>query len=151
MRHYHGLWGLYVQDPFAGENAPAGPMHNRDGTIRLSWHAPLAWAGLNKVVPRATLPDAVQARRAEIQQEQNRLRQRTAELEAALRDLEIERAATQRQPHLADRYQHVLAEIERLTAEIQTINARIAQNEQTLDALGLYAAALQHHPHTPPD
>ena len=26
VRAYRGLWGLYTQDPFAGEDAPAGPM-----------------------------------------------------------------------------------------------------------------------------
>ncbi|MCB0188295.1 MAG: hypothetical protein KDE31_28695, partial [Caldilineaceae bacterium] len=31
---YRGLWGLYTQDPFAGEDAPAGPMYNRDGSVR---------------------------------------------------------------------------------------------------------------------
>lgn len=142
VRSYHGLWGLYVQDPFAGENAPAGPMYNRDGTVRRSWHDPLAWAGVHKVVPRATLADAVQARRAEIQQEQNHLREQKHAIEATLRDLDIERAATQRRPHLADRYQQVQADIERLTAELEDLRARLAQNEQTLDALGLYATAL---------
>ncbi len=151
VRHYHGLWGLYVQDPFAGENAPAGPMYNRDGTMRLSWHDPLAWAGLNKVVPRATLADAIQSHRAEIQQEQNRLRQKKRTLEATLRDLEIERVATQCQPHLADRAQHVQAEIERITAEVEAVRARLAQNEQTLDALGLYAAKVQDAQHPSKD
>src|SRR5829696_7032651 len=27
---YRGLWGLYARDPFEGEDAPAGPMYNRD-------------------------------------------------------------------------------------------------------------------------
>ena len=30
---YRGLWGLYTRDPFEGEDAPAGPMYNRDKTI----------------------------------------------------------------------------------------------------------------------
>ena len=28
-----GLWGLYARDPFEGEDAPAGPMYNRDKTV----------------------------------------------------------------------------------------------------------------------
>ena len=48
---YAGLWGLYARDPISGENAPAGPMYNRTGTIRRAWFDPLGWAGLDKVAP----------------------------------------------------------------------------------------------------
>src|SRR5918912_1543217 len=48
---YRGLWGLYAQDPISGENAPAGPMYNRDGSPRPSWFDPLGFAGLDKVPP----------------------------------------------------------------------------------------------------
>jgi hypothetical protein len=50
---YRGLWGFYAKDPVSGENAPAGPKFNRDGTIRRSWHNPLGWSGLQKVNRRA--------------------------------------------------------------------------------------------------
>jgi hypothetical protein len=50
-RYYRGLWGLYARDLFSGENAPAGPMYNRDGTVRRSWYDPVGWAGLHKVPP----------------------------------------------------------------------------------------------------
>src|SRR5262249_46367030 len=36
-----GLWGLYARDPISGENAPAGPMYERDGSPRASWFDPL--------------------------------------------------------------------------------------------------------------
>ncbi len=49
--NYRGLWGLYAQDPIAGENAPAGPMYNRDGSVRRAWYDPLGWSGLDKVPP----------------------------------------------------------------------------------------------------
>lgn len=48
---YRGLWGLYAQDPIAGENAPAGPIYDRDGNFRRRWIDPLGWAGLDKVTP----------------------------------------------------------------------------------------------------
>src|SRR5215471_3052665 len=48
---YRGLWGLYAQDPISGENAPAGPMYDRDGSPRPSWFNPLAFAGLDQVPP----------------------------------------------------------------------------------------------------
>ncbi|MCX8061033.1 MAG: hypothetical protein N3D16_00470 [Anaerolineales bacterium] len=48
---YRGLWGLYAEDPIAGENAPAGPIYDRDGAFRRRWIDPLGWAGLDKVTP----------------------------------------------------------------------------------------------------
>src|SRR5919202_1972320 len=48
---YRGLWGLYAQDPISGENAPAGPMYNRDGSPRPSWFDPLGFAELDKLPP----------------------------------------------------------------------------------------------------
>ena len=49
---YWGLWGLYTRDPFEGEDAPAGPMYNRDKTISREWFDPVGWAGLDKVPTR---------------------------------------------------------------------------------------------------
>ncbi|MBI5350566.1 MAG: hypothetical protein HZB77_14815, partial [Chloroflexi bacterium] len=41
VHHYRGLWGLYARDPIAGENAPAGPKYNRNGSVRGSWIDPV--------------------------------------------------------------------------------------------------------------
>ena len=51
VSQYRGLWGLFARDPISGENAPAGPMYNRDGSPRGSWYDPLGFAGLDKVPP----------------------------------------------------------------------------------------------------
>lgn len=51
VSEYRGLWGLFARDPISGENAPAGPMYNRDGTPRGSWFDPLGFSGLDKVPP----------------------------------------------------------------------------------------------------
>ena len=48
---YRGLWGLFARDPISGENAPAGPMYDRDGSGRPSWFDPLGFAGLAQVTP----------------------------------------------------------------------------------------------------
>ena len=48
---YRGLWGLYARDPFEGEDAPAGPMYNRDKSVARAWYDPVGWAGLDKVAP----------------------------------------------------------------------------------------------------
>ena len=53
VSQYHGLWGLFAKDPISGENAPAGPMYNRDGTPRGRWVDPLGFAGLDKATSAA--------------------------------------------------------------------------------------------------
>lgn len=73
VQQYAGLWGLYARDPISGENAPAGPMYNRDGTIRRAWYDPLGWAGLDKMPP----PDQALPL---LRQEQAALRQKLTEL-----------------------------------------------------------------------
>jgi len=70
---YRGLWGLSVQDPFQGEDAPAGPMFNRDGGVRRSWSDPVAFAELDIDPPPSRVVEllndrqrAVEARQAEL-------------------------------------------------------------------------------------
>ena len=51
VTRFRGLWGYFARDPAAGENAPSGPMYNRDGTVRRAWYDPVGWAGLDDVTP----------------------------------------------------------------------------------------------------
>ena len=46
-----GLWGLYTRDPFEGEDAPAGPMYDRDKTISREWFDPVGWPGSTRCRP----------------------------------------------------------------------------------------------------
>ena len=63
---YRGLWGLYARDPFEGEDAPAGPMYNRDKTVARAWYDPVGWAGLDKVPPPTETLEAVLEQREDI-------------------------------------------------------------------------------------
>jgi hypothetical protein len=64
VRDYRGLWGYDTRDPFGGERAPAGPRYERDGSTRLAWDRPVAWAGLDKVPPTPADESAALQRRA---------------------------------------------------------------------------------------
>jgi hypothetical protein len=64
VRDYRGLWGYDTRDPFGGERAPAGPRYERDGSTRLAWDRPVAWAGLDKVSPTPSDESAALQRRA---------------------------------------------------------------------------------------
>lgn len=66
LHDFHGMWGMFVRDPVGGENAPAGPMYNRDGQPRFAWHSPLEYAGLDAVPTPAQTPAMLDARRATV-------------------------------------------------------------------------------------
>ncbi len=70
VRDYRGLWGYDTRDPFGGERAPAGPRYERNGSTRLAWDRPVAWAGLDKVPPtKADELNALQRRAADVELE----------------------------------------------------------------------------------
>lgn len=63
VMNFRGLWGYYAQDPFSGEDAPAGPRYNRDGSVRMAWFDPLGWGGLEKVVPPVQVTEMIKGRK----------------------------------------------------------------------------------------
>jgi hypothetical protein len=137
---YRGLWGLYARDPVAGENAPAGPMYNRDGTVRRSWYDPLGWAGLDKVPPPGEIEVAVERRRVQ-------LRTRCGELEATiagkaveLAALGVEEAAAKGLPHLNQSRLALREKMAALSDELDGLRAEQASLEASFDALNAYAA-----------
>jgi hypothetical protein len=66
VKNFRGLWGYYAQDPFSGENAPAGPMYQRDGTVRKAWYDPLGWSGMDSVMPPGELSASLKERQGKI-------------------------------------------------------------------------------------
>ncbi len=138
-----GLWGLYARDPIAGENAPAGPVYNRDGQMRRSWYDPLGWAGLDKVPsPAQTLP--------QIETQQAALTARRAQLEAAIDEhgraltgLGVEAAAMVGRPHLAKTYAAHQTQIAEHARALNQARAELAGGRALAEALTLHAAEVQ--------
>ncbi|HEX3206575.1 MAG TPA: hypothetical protein VHQ68_10065, partial [Propionibacteriaceae bacterium] len=88
VRDYRGLWGYDTRDPFGGERAPAGPRYERDGSTRLAWDRPAAWAGLDKVPPTdADELAALQRRAGDVEVELGAAQARLAEEIGRLRSL----------------------------------------------------------------
>ncbi|MEM7344425.1 MAG: hypothetical protein AAF485_09280, partial [Chloroflexota bacterium] len=110
VSQYRGLWGLYTQDPLAGENAPAGPMYNRDGTVRRAWYDPLGWAGLDKVPPFYQRLDQVLDQRVVLADRQITLDAEIKQKSIQLLGLGTEIEAIHNQPHLEKIYSHHQAE-----------------------------------------
>ena len=143
VTQYRGLWGLYTQDPWSGEDAPAGPMYNRNGTVRRAWYDPVGWAGLNKFPPRNQALARVIHRQIALEK---RRRELCTQIEAKsdhLVGLGVEAAAMQNHPHLKQIYLVQQEEIDTLTTRLDQLRAEFSQNEAKLEALEQYSRRLE--------
>jgi hypothetical protein len=140
---YRGLWGLYVRDPFAGENAPAGPVYNRDGTVRRSWYDPLGWSGLDKVSPSHEIIQVVQEHRKEIEFNRTQIAEEISRKNKELIRLGVELAAMQGHAHLAKANTLHQEEIKNLSDQVKTLRSKYAAKGTLLEALDLYADKLR--------
>jgi len=129
VSQYQGLWGLYARDPISGENAPAGPMYNRDGSPRGSWYDPLGFSGLDKTPPPPQELPFIEMRVGEVEARQQAI---TAELELKARDVQelgIQLRAMDGNPHLALQYAAAKRETNALAEQVTTLRREYSQNE----------------------
>lgn len=113
VKNYRGLWGFYAQDSLTAEDAPAGPRYNRDGSVRLAWFDPLGWAGMEKIIPPDRVAEALEARKADIQETILVLQREIQEIQEIHIQRGLELAVFQDVPHLqgeVNRHQEKLAE-----------------------------------------
>lgn len=139
---YRGLWGLYTRDPISGEDAPAGPVYNRDGTVRLAWYDPVSWAGLSKVAPPSQLLARTRARREHLAAVQKELRHTIDEKQEELLGLSVEAAPMRGLPHLKEVYQTHQERIASLTAELEQRRAERVANAVLLETLDQHLPTL---------
>ena len=141
--HYRGLWGLYARDPFSGEDAPAGPLYNRDGTVRRAWYDPVGWAGLDKVPPPDEALAYVLAQRAEVQARQQALKTKIARQSQEVLELGIEIQAMSNLPHMQPIYTAHQEKMVTLAEGVDQMRAEYAADEALLQALELHAEKLR--------
>lgn len=139
---YRGLWGLYTRDPTAGEDAPAGPQYNRDGTIRKMWCHPLGWGGLDKVPPPTAITGVLEAQRQRRIEEQAELQQHIVAQTTLLMGLEVESEAILGLSHLDEHALELRRRIREAAQALDELKARVAMNTQVLDSFDLYAAQI---------
>lgn len=142
VSQYRGLWGMYVQDPLAGENAPAGPMYNRNGTVRRAWYDPLGWAGLDKIPTTFQAMERIREQHDTLVARQKKLTQIIDEKSHQLTGLGVEAAALQNHPHLKKIYEGHREKIKDLSEEVDDLRAEYAENEAMLEAFNLHAQQL---------
>jgi hypothetical protein len=140
VSHYRGLWGLYTRDPLSGEDAPAGPMYNRDGAVRRAWYDPLGWAGLDKAPPPHQRLMQVESRQSDLRAAKARLQAQIEEKSYELTGLGVEMDAMQGNPHLAQTRKAVLHRAADVTAELNALKAELAAKETLAESLARYAA-----------
>jgi hypothetical protein len=139
ITQYRGLWGLFTQDPFAGEDAPAGPMYNRDGSVRRAWYDPVGWAGLDKVPSLAELAHQLRTEQTTLRAQQQQLWQEIQAKTETLQGLGVRAAAMRSQPHLFRLYNEVQHQINQTGQTLDTLRRQVASGQALLDALDLYA------------
>jgi hypothetical protein len=139
---YRGLWGLYARDPFEGEDAPAGPMYNRDKSVSRAWYDPVGWAGLDKVPPPDEEREAILERRAQIAARCEALRTEIGEKSGELKRLGVELSAMRERSHLDAPYEAGTRRVTELSAEVDRLRARLATDEAVSGSLKEYADRL---------
>jgi hypothetical protein len=135
VSRYRGLWGYFARDPAAGEDAPAGPMYNRDGTVRLSWSDPIGWAGLDDVPPPGREAESVRGGIARLRARQDELQRAIAAGADELEALGAEIAAVRGQHYLQARLTSLEFRIQVVRADAAANRREHAQNELLIEAL----------------
>src|SRR5919107_969882 len=139
---YRGLWGLYTRDPFEGEDAPAGPMYNRDKTISREWFDPVGWAGLDKVPTRAEELEVIHKQRSAIEERRDRHRSELQEKGDRLRALGVEAEATRDRSHLSKLHESQTRHIAELSNEVDRLRAELAEDDVLSESLEDHAGRL---------
>jgi hypothetical protein len=128
VENYRGLWGVDTEDPFGGERAPAGPKYNRDGSVRLAWYDPLAWAGLDKVPPPQEAPSVLSAQIQQLEAERSTAEVALDTKRQAVRALELQANALLGNEYWrpivkgqADALNKAQAELQAHSAHLQTL------------------------------
>jgi hypothetical protein len=140
---YRGLWGLYARDPFEGEDAPAGPMYNRDKSVSRAWYDPMGWAGLDKVAPPTETLEAILEQRADIISRCGALRAEIDDKSRQLKKLGAELAAMRDRSHLDAPYQEGTRRVAELSGELDRLRGKLATDEAVSESLAEYAGRLK--------
>lgn len=132
---YRGLWGLFARDPISGENAPAGPMYNRDGSPRGSWYDPLGFAGLDKVPPPSDALHLLEQNCSGIKVRQGELETMIPDKARELHALGIRWKGMEGNPHLAKQYAVMEKKINAVAEEVRGLRREHSENAVLLQGL----------------
>ena len=140
---YRGLWGLYTRDPFEGEDAPAGPMYDRDKSLSREWYDPVGWAGLDKVSTRVEELADILEQRSEIEKRCDVLHTEILQKSHDLRRLGIAAEATRDRSHLRELHEVQTGRIAALSKEVEGLREELSTDEVLTEALDEHANRLR--------
>ena len=140
---YRGLWGFYAQDPFEGEDAPAGPMYNHDKSVRREWYDPVGWAGLDKVPTQTETLRTILEQRSDVVTRCATIRTEIEEKSHRLKRLGVEVAAMRGRSHLAAVYRAKKTQLHELSEEVDQLRAQLATDGTIIESLEGYADRLR--------
>ena len=132
---YRGLWGLFARDPISGENAPAGPMYERDGSPRPSWFDPLGFAGLDQVPPPPREIEALEHEQARIDERHGELEHLIPQETAQLQELGVRLESMRGSPHLASESQELELQAAERAARLRALRKERFENAAVLEGL----------------
>lgn len=135
VSQYRGLWGLFARDPISGENAPAGPMYNRDGAPRSAWYDPLGFAGLDKIPPPPAALNLFTSNCKRILSRQQELETQIPKKTLELQSLGIRLKGMEGNPHLARQYIALEKRINALVEEVKGLRREHFENAALLQGL----------------
>ena len=135
VSQYQGLWGLYARDPISGENAPAGPMYNRDGSPRSSWYDPLGFAGLDKVPPPPRSLSLLESNCQKIRQRQDELKKIIPGKAEELQEMGIRLKGMIGNPHLAKQFAALGKKISAISTDVRALRYEQSENAALLQGL----------------
>jgi hypothetical protein len=145
-----GCGGLDTWDPIGGERAPSGPKYNRDGSVRLSWRDPLAWAGLDKVLPPRESAAAMAELLADFQTQQDQLAGEIDASRTELRKLALEVDALRATEYLSDVLRQREADLVQAEKQLHTLSERANSLQESQEAGSEHQARLQAGDFGPP-
>ncbi|WP_047865792.1 hypothetical protein [Rubrobacter aplysinae] len=151
VSEYRGLWGLYTRDPFEGEDAPAGPMYDRDKGISREWYDPVGWAGLDKVPTIGEEAATISHRMEEIRARREAARAEIETKDRELKRLGMEAAAMRDLSHLEDPYRLRRERIQALSSEARGLREEVATGELVEGSLARHAERLRRGERGPVD
>ena len=135
VSQYHGLWGLFARDPISGENAPAGPMYNRDGSPRGSWYDPLGFAGLDRVPPPPNALRLLEKNCSDLNARQAVLKTLIPDKTGDLHALGIKLGGMEGNPHLAKQHNALSKKMAALAEEVRGLRREYFENTDLLESL----------------
>jgi hypothetical protein len=135
VHKYRGLWGLFAQDPISGENAPAGPMYDRDGSPRPSWFDPLGFAALDQVPAPPHQLTVLEGERERLGARQSELGALIAEETSALQEVGARLQSMLGSPHLAAESARLEARAAAEAGKLTALRRERSENEAVLEGL----------------